>query len=268
MNLVLGAVYNLEYDALEPFVLSLKQSGYTGRVMFWVSGISEDTCQKLTSQGVRLASCEDAHMFERASVNCLRYLVYRDILRTFPEPISHVMLTDVRDVVFQRDPFSFDLGDGLCVFLEDRIVKDCIINSWWILNAYGGKMWDNMADKPISCSGTSIGSFSQIQVYLDAMVDELERIGGASSRETLGGIDQGIHNYLLHCDRLGQVREFTNEDGPVLTMHYVKDNVVRINSEGLLTNRAGAIANTIHQYDRYPEIVSRLQNRIMGRANV
>ena len=34
-------------------------------------------------------------------------------------PLSTLMLADIRDVLFQKDPFAFEIPDGLCVFQED-----------------------------------------------------------------------------------------------------------------------------------------------------
>ena len=46
-NLVLGLVKNYDFDALKPFLYSLKNSAYTGDVCLIVSNISEKTLLKL-----------------------------------------------------------------------------------------------------------------------------------------------------------------------------------------------------------------------------
>ena len=129
-----------------------------------------------------------------------------------------VMLSDARDVVFQRDPFPvmwsryFNVGDaqgrGWTAAAAARLPPSLVAaqeartmtleqedwNRSWVHYCYYylgeamvGKQW-------ILCSGTTMGNEKGIRAYLAAMQD------GATRCMDIGwekGMDQGIHNVLL-----------------------------------------------------------------------
>jgi hypothetical protein len=70
--------------------------------------------------------------------------------------------------------------------------------------------------------------------------------------------DQAAHNFLL-CKRTPKALHcFDNDSGPILTMANVKPSRFRLNDQGLLINDSGRVFNTLHQYDRHPELSKRL----------
>ena len=173
-------------------------------------------------------------------------------LRASDERHDRVMLTDVKDVFFQRDPFAFDDGGAaLCVFEEDRSLRiaDCPLNATWLVRAFGEVALGHLADRPILCSGTTSGRIEGIAAYCDAMVETLRGRG-----VTWIGGDQGVHNFLVYTGRFGTARAFLNEDGPVLTLA-ARREVLKRNPSGFLVNRAGEVPNVLHQYDRSPALL-------------
>ena len=78
------------------------------------------------------------------SPNILRWVIIRDYLLNLPaRRYKWVMLSDVSDTVFQRDPFYLLRGrpdaDGVYAFLEDGgvLIRDCYYNRIWIAACYG-----------------------------------------------------------------------------------------------------------------------------------
>ena len=49
------------------------------------------------------------------------------------------MFTYVRDVFFQSDPFLKEYNNPINFFEEDRIIRNCKINSLWVKLALGEK---------------------------------------------------------------------------------------------------------------------------------
>jgi hypothetical protein len=79
------------------------------------------------------------------------------------------------------------------------------------------------------------------------------------------GLDQGIHNYAIRMKDFGdRLHLFENMKGPVMTMGLMKQELRNIDPEsGLLLNSDGSLCNTIHQYDRHPDLLHNLPNRII-----
>jgi hypothetical protein len=185
------------------------------------------------------------------NIYCIRFALYYLFLINNREHYASVMLTDVRDVIFQRNPFDFDFGDNLCCFLEDsRIpISKCAFNSNWLLKGFGAETLEALGVKAISCSGINIGSYEAILEYLQVMLDHMLKLKSKHDK----GIDQGVHNYILHNRYLKNVRVFENENGPVLTMGHTVDLPHRFNSEGFIVNQNDTVVNVLHQYDRHIE---------------
>jgi len=178
-----------------------------------------------------------------SNVDVARYFWAWLLLARSLSQYRNVMLTDVRDVLFLRNPFEFPVGDGVCCFLEDerQTLGTQPMNRDWIDAAYGPAVLDSLRSSPISCSGVTIGSAPAVFSYLTAMVDELARLPQQPS-----GIDQGVHNYVVHTRRIPGVRLLGNETGPVLTVGIMP----AVDAETLVRRRM-ADANVIHQYDRH-----------------
>ena len=147
-------------------------------------------------------------------LQALRYGHYYDILHQEGIAGEEVLLTDVRDVLFQRDPFDPPVT-GLEVFLEE---PDMTIGSeWftrrWMLSLYGPREVAAFGEEIASCSGTVVGPREDILHYLKEMCQEM-----TWRRRPLGSHDQAVHNHLLRCERLDPVTIVGNGQGRVLTM--------------------------------------------------
>lgn len=107
-------------------------------------------------------------------------------------------MTDVRDTLFQRDPF----GDG-----APEIEGLHLYAEWRIMNAANNfirkpirqckKVEMNESLGPMLCSGTTIGTRATMIGYLDTMYNEMvEWMKDKNCWSKKAGGDQAIHNYL------------------------------------------------------------------------
>jgi len=185
------------------------------------------------------------------NVYCVRFPLYYLYLARHQDKYAKVMLSDVRDVVFQRDPFDFEFEDGLCFFMEDerQRIKDCPYNSTWLRSGYGENALQELGEEIASCSGTTIGTTDAVMRYLELMVDHMLRL-----KSHPAGMDQGVHNYLLYKNQIRNVKLFSNRLGPVFTMGKTVDLPTQFNAEGLVLNKDGTVAHVLHQYDRHVEV--------------
>jgi hypothetical protein len=195
------------------------------------------------------------------TINNSRYFWYLAWLQAQNSTYSKVMLTDVRDVVFQRDPFDFDFGEEVCFFLEDssRTIGTCPYNSDWFGIAFGAQTLSKMEHSRISCSGTTIGSCSAVLLYLQTMVKHLMCL---NSRALVPGIDQAVHNYILYSGLLDNILLFENHTGPVLTMGWLSEDRIKMTSDGQVLRDDGSMVQVLHQYDRHPAVAEKIMAQL------
>jgi hypothetical protein len=296
-DLILGAVDSYNWEAVRPFVESLRSTGYDGELRFFVSNVSDETAARLRDEGVELTRPRRVQLRVRGkkwspynwktnrlrwysqplygkAVRALaalspdprltkarlggalgnlaiaRYFWYFDYLSRTVGSYRNVMVTDVRDVVFTGNPFDFDIGSSVHMFLENE--EDTIgshpPSKSWLVGAYGHETFDALSDRPIVCSGVTIGAAPAVLAYLGVMVDELARLD-----RQFDGMDQGIHNYLLYNDLVPDVRFSGNEDGPVVTLALIPPE----RAISLVYDRDPP-PKVVHQYDRHPRLVAEL----------
>lgn len=185
-------------------------------------------------------------------LQALRYRHYYDVLTQLAPDTDQVLISDLRDVVFQADPFEQPL-EALEVFLEEEgpTLAEEPFNGRWVRNLYGPGRLEQIGAQVPSCSGTVLGP-------REAMLDYLSRMAGAISwrRRPLGSHDQGVHNNLLRTGALPAARVVPNGTGRVVTLGGVKQ--VRQDADGRVWNADGTLPAVVHQYDRHPEIIPTL----------
>jgi hypothetical protein len=188
-------------------------------------------------------------------VQSLRYQHYLEHLLANPD-VELVMISDLRDVVFQGDPFAGQLAD-LEVFLEEEHVRCSTpgFNSRWLRDLYGEEGLAALGDAVVSCSGVTIGSRDGMVGYLRAMVAEVGR-----HQVPLGAHDQGMHNWLLRTNQLGNVTVVANGTGRVQTMGEQRE--IYLDLDGRVLNPDGSVPPVIHQYDRHAGLAARLFARL------
>lgn len=184
------------------------------------------------------------------NVEVARYGWYYRYLARHGHRYRNVMLTDIRDVIFLDDPFSFEIGEAVWFFLEDDgfRLRDQTNNRGWLIGAYGETAFEAIGDCPIACSGLTIGSTGAMLGYLELMVNHLARLP-----RQFRGIDQGVHNYLLHNDLVPKARAARNSESPVLTVGMMSGD----DALGLLRSRSSTL-KAVHQYDRHPVVAAEL----------
>lgn len=184
-----------------------------------------------------------------------RYFVYRDVLRR--QRYRRVLLCDVRDVLFQSDPFATLPAQGLAVSMESSgyTLAEEIWNASWVRRAYGAPALARIGAHPVSCSGVTYGDYDSMLHYLDLMVAELRALPW---RAVLDAGDQGMHNWLLWTGRLGDATRLENFSSAVATLNEVGSEHLRFDAMGRLLNRDGSIIGIVHQYDRLPKLAPRL----------
>ncbi|MCZ6782483.1 MAG: hypothetical protein O7G30_04150 [Proteobacteria bacterium] len=287
-NLVLGAVYRYAFDRVRPFAASLRDSGFDGKVVLFCADIDPESQRRIREFGIeiepfqrRSASTKQrqrrARLWRRVSrlgrgparrssfwllqVQVFRFFLYQRYLERAGGDYGRVLLTDVKDVVFQADPFASGGSRGIDAFQETNrlALRDEPTNRRWMEQLFGESAVAELGDFPILCSGTILGDPESLVAYVDRF---LQALRGAYQMWDLG-VDQGVHNYVVRKGLVSDCRIVPNGEGSVLTLGSGSEDEFGVDGEGRITNGAGRVVPVVHQYDRHPELVE-LVNRKFG----
>jgi len=244
----------------------------------------------------------------------LRWILYSDFLEN-NEKIKiiykRIWLLDVRDSYFQDDPFQYIHPEqsNLHLFqgVQDKTIGQCSWNSGWIKDCFGETMDQRVSTLPIVCSGVVGGSMDMIAEYIHYMNDiiggqirqsiwrnHLEKHGIntkdiAFPRCERNGVDQGVHNVLVHTQILSespvvtgrlevlmknsvrggpfstgeenvqQIFLWDNEHGFVANLQAQRN---KINEQHIVVNSLDHKIAIVHQYDRIPEFQKYLFGKV------
>lgn len=252
-DLVLG--YATGYDAamIAPFVRSLR-AVFDGPVALVVDD-RPDVLDLLAEYQVEAVHPETAPGWEPHPVMA-RFASYARLIERWPNAVD-VLLTDVRDVVFQAEPFG-PPPRRLEVFIENEngLLGDHAFNMKHLTALVGDEMAATLIDKPCICVGTVMGPRDEIarfcrMVLMLAAIPRSE-IGGAF------GADQAACNLAVHMDLVrAQVQP---NFGRVATLGMTPGDQLKI-VRGEVVNPDGSVSAIVHQHDRHPHLVSAIHER-------
>ena len=262
VDLIIGMAAGYHHGDVRPFGASLWASGFAGRCVLFVSPTTRER-ERMEAHGLETVLFQRPGYMSHLPLNAWRHFLCLDFLRQGDREYGRVLFTDVRDVVFQADPFSHVWSHGVNAVLEAGgvTVGACPWTSRWLRRHLGGDALAAVAHRPLSCSGTVLAPHA-------AMVDYLERMTALLAPFTPGpdmaGYDQGVHNLLVHGgDKAGgplpEVR-FTDNSGPVLTLGHAR-TAPAVDAHGDVLNEAGEPAVMVHQYDRHPALFKAVRER-------
>jgi len=281
-NLILTTVHRIGFPAIAPFFRSLERTSFAGDVVVFCSAMDHESIRQIEAYGARVMQFRfyGRHVRNRAArlwwiwkrffasgtsdrtkeqlahfvfhLFYRRHLLYLDFLREHRGEYEKILLTDCRDVFFQSDLFAWPQSPGLHVFLEDNAsgIGACEFNGQWIRNLFGEATFQELATKVVSCAGTVFGDEAAVTDYLQQMVRTTMQV---ISMRSIDG-DQGVHNYLVHTDKLRDLTIHPNRQGPVMTVGPMKFSDLRLTPDKRIVNEIGKIPPVIHQYDRIPEL--------------
>lgn len=278
--------YGYTHSQLKVFTRSLAETGFAGDLVLFIGGTDVRSkellreegavlvpffypyrrCNKLRTPFYRLwplvrpllARSGDAGTVQRLAapflnLSILRFAFYRKFLLRHRGEYGRIFLTDLRDVCFQGNPFDRTSDGELRVFLEEpgHTLGSCAVNSRWLTELYGREVLGELSQKPIICSGTILGDYDRILGYLDAFLLSLR-----DARSVMRmGMDQGIHNYIIHRGLVGTATFCENRRSEILTMGVMPaDGMPGRSESGFFVDDKGRPYAVLHQFDRHEEI--------------
>jgi hypothetical protein len=262
-NCIFSTCVNYEPDIIFPFLKSCRNV-FPGDIVVVTANLPEATLRLLKEAKVQIYPFSDSKRSDFLPQS-ERWKIFLDIILSNTIKFDRAFFTDISDVLFQSDPFEFDQSDyKLKLFLEERRINECEINSGWIKDAYGMKTLTEIEAGWISCSGTTLASYDGAKEYLEKIVSEfddfkkrqVENNIEVSALSTPRGIDQAFHNYIYHRNTIKECTIVRNRMGEVQTMHHQTQFI--FSNKGQILNVDGQICPILHQTNRFPTFLPAL----------
>lgn len=313
---VLALATNLDLRSCKQFAGSLRATGYPGHIII---GIAQNMPQevlscledyKVTTKVVEMATTctyngtvgyyggHDGAILDTKDWHCpkaypdykitwARFLLYKDWLNECPECTDGIIVTDARDVYWQRDPFltaeRLGMEHPLMVFEE---IYPALDNTHWLTDfpVKKCKSFDLKAT-PMLCSGSVMGSREGIIGMVNALEEEYKLwMKDEKCRIDMIGDDQSVHNYMFYAGKLEGAVAIPNRMGPLHVVGWIANKMWRTAEEqakregtrpddfyvegqyqewlpkefefidpetGLILNEDGSPSAQLHQVDRF-----------------
>lgn len=221
-DLIVGVVDNYNWDKIKYWANSIKASGFDGYKALIVFNMDAATVNKLTEEGFSLIGITEfdpvkgfVYDVEKHNIMVDRFFYIHNLLRMMSDQmeIERVIVTDVRDVVFQSNPTEWLNTFFLPAF--DILVGSENMNygdePWGRNNmakSFGEYFLDKLKDAPIFCAGVIAGSADSMRdfclnLYLICKGLNPHVDGG-------GGPDQAAMNIMLDMSIYEFSTLFTN----------------------------------------------------------
>jgi len=164
-------------------------------------------------------------------------------------------------------------GSALSVFAEaaGSNIEFCGWNSGWIKDCFGEKVYESVKVNPIICSGVSMGTMDGVKDYVTKMSSVLlgqDSLSSSFPACERNGVDQGVHNVLVHTGALSNVTVRYEYDFPVVNLQAYPQLQVTPADPSVLTSEAGVKYALVHQYDRLSPLQTALAGQYVDWVNL
>ena len=191
-DLIIGAFKNYNFETIKPWIQSINECGFKGDKVIVSIGSSKETNDKLASAGFIVI---DAAGQTRMGFHMERFLHIYNFLKEHGGEYRYVITTDVRDVIFQKDPIEWieqNIGKKKIIAVSESIkIKNEHWNRQNIINAFGEFFYAGVQDQDVYNVGTLAGTSEYIR-DLCGMLYQL------SANRPDWVADQASYNILLN----------------------------------------------------------------------
>lgn len=167
---------------------------------------------------------------------------------------EHIILTDLRDVIVQKDLRDFPC-DRLGFHLEarDRTIAECEYNAPWIEHFYGKEMLLEIGGCAIANVSMVSGPKREVIQYVRNLDALMRQARPAPTNRWASGIDMAAHNVLIWTtDHCGIVDWGPTRHAPPIYTCGSMDAITL--SHNQILDEEGNVPFMVHQYDRHVRI--------------
>ena len=286
-DLIIGGASNYNWDQLKYWVNSIKKTGFNGDIVLVATNMSAETVNKLVEKDVKVYAygnrTEDGGIAKSENnipPHVERFLFIWDYLRKNQGVYRFVVVTDTRDVIFQKDPFVFmennNIGRSPIKLLapsEAMYYKDEPWNRDNIIKCFGQMYYDQICDNEVLNVGTLAGRAGSIKDLTAAIFQmSLNRADWVA--------DQAAYNIMMGWRQYNRTSHIARlKDAWACNLHVTNkpDQMSQFGpylleprptfENGLVVNENKTPFCVVHQYDRVPELKNYYEEKY-GVANV
>lgn len=274
-DLIIGCSTGYDWSILKYWVNSINKSGFQGDKVLIVMNCDNQTIQKLSDSDFKIIAFQKDQYgnatFPQSNipVHVLRFVHIYDFLRK--SDYRYVITTDVKDVIFQKDPIEWiesNIQDkNLILSSESMLYKDEPWGNQNLLETYGPYVHEIYKENEIYNVGVLAGKASAIR-------DLCINIFTSAINRPIPICDQSTFNFMVSMSPYKETSVYTksetgwacqlgttvdpskiNQFKPLL----LEPSPVIMNDE--ITTSTGTPYRIVHQYDRVPEWKEIIQNK-------
>lgn len=278
-DLVIGGIDNYDWSKVKNWILSLNQCGFNGRKILIGYRVEDELSKKILDHGIELYKIDKdyfnrpiEHNFKGRDTQAHQmrfYHIWQMITELGIDNFKNVISTDVRDVIFQRNPSEWldkNLKEGQIIApSECAIYKTETWNADNMVNGFGPYVWEYLTKEFVICNvGTIAGS---VKLFSDVcLLIYLISVGHYIPS------DQSAFNLITNTILKDKTR-FTKmqeswcvscalclEPKYAAFKPHLLENLPVI-KDGEFYTETGEKFYLVHQYDRLPGINEIIENR-------
>jgi hypothetical protein len=262
-DLIIGACKNYNFEQVKPWIRSINECGFQGDKVLFAFNASKETLRKIEDEGFIAIGGESR---ENTAFHMERFLHIYNYLNNPVNSYRYVVTTDVRDVIFQRNPIPYidylhDCFDVNYIAVSEAIqIKNEKWNRENIINCFGQFFYNQIQDEHVLNVGTLAGEAYHIRDLCAALFQlSLNRNDWVA--------DQAAYNVLMRWHPYINETHITNLDEAFACNLHVTNKPDQLNEfgpflleprptfeNGLVLNQHNQPFCIVHQYDRVPEM--------------
>lgn len=265
-DLIIGCSTNYDWSKLKYWINSINQSGFDGDKVLILMNCDKDTAIKVSQAGFKIVgfNTDESNNLVYSSklpVHVERFLHIYDYLSD--KDYRYVVTTDVKDVVFQKNPIDFiheNIGTKNCIFSSESLLyRDEPWGNQNLLETYGPYIHNKFKDNLIYNVGVLAGKGHAIR-------DLCINIFTAAINRPIPICDQSTFNFMISMEPyisnnlyLGSESGWAAQLGTTADPSKIEQfrplllEAEPKMSNGKVVTSTGKEFTIVHQYDRIPE---------------
>lgn len=289
-DLIIGGAANYTYDQIKFWINSIQRSGFTGDIVLAVTNMQIVDLEKIAEKGVQILAYgqkdADGNYTSNSGMppHVERFFYIWNFLSQ-SENYRYVITTDVRDVVFQRNPsefleYSLEMHDLLAAG-EGLKYRDEPWGNNNLLQAFGPFFHNRIKDSQIYNVGVIAGKHRTVQDLLLLLMQ-------MSLNRPIAIVDQAVYNFILSMETFSNQTNFVGNDtawcvnlgttlgaiasgagdigmrnDPTAQILYQSKYMSRQPSieHDIVKNGYGDVCFVVHQYDRIAGLADMIRTR-------
>jgi hypothetical protein len=264
-DLIIGAFRGYTYNQVKPWIDSINECGFIGDKVLIALGTTPETINKIAQAGFIVI--DGGNEPPRMMFHMERFVHINRFLNDNYRNYRYVITTDVRDVIFQKNPIEYlesilndDLSLDVVASSESILIKNEPWNRDNIIKCFGQMYYEQICNNEVLNVGTLAGRAGSIKDLTAAIFQMSFNRADWVADQAAYNIMMGWRQYYrtthiailehawacnLHVtnkpDQMNQFGPYLLEKRPTF-------------ENGLVVNRNKTPFCIVHQYDRVPEM--------------